>query len=86
MRLPIPALLALLTLSVLAACASGPHPSIEVASKDFECPSAELTRTEIYPKKQKFEGCGKEAIFILGCAGYGANESCEWVRQPPGGK
>lgn len=67
-------------------CASGPHPATTAAAKDFKCPIAEVTRHEIYPKKQEMAGCGKEAIFINGCAGYGANEKCEWLRQPPGGK
>lgn len=68
------------------ACASGPHPATTAAAKDLKCPQAEIKRTEIYPKKQKIEGCGKEEIYILGCAGYGMNEECEWTKQPPGGK
>ena len=82
-----PALMLILIATLLAlGCASGPHPATTVAAKDFDCPIAEVTRHEIYPKKQEMKGCGKEGIYINGCAGYGANEKCEWVKQPPGGK
>ena len=61
-------------------CAGGPHPALEVASKTFDCPSKELTRHEIYPEKQRIEGCGKEAVFVHGCDGYGATSECAWVK------
>jgi hypothetical protein len=70
--------------SLLGACASGPHPSLEVASKEFKCPVKDLTRHEIYPNKQRVEGCGKEGIFVKGCDGYGVTAQCGWVKAPPG--
>jgi hypothetical protein len=67
---------------LLAACASGPHPAMVIASKDFDCPMKDLERHQIFPKKQRIEGCGKAAIYIEGCNGYGADSSCKWVRTP----
>lgn len=66
-----------------SSCASGPHPALEMASKDFKCPIKSLTRHEIYPNKQRVEGCGKDAIFIKGCTGYGVDSKCDWVKAPP---
>jgi hypothetical protein len=57
-------------LSILA-CASGPHPAMTMAARDFDCPLTGLARHEIYPNKQRIEGCGKEAIHIKGCGGEG---------------
>jgi hypothetical protein len=56
-----------------------------MAARDFDCPMASLTRHEIYPNKQRIEGCGKEAIYIKGCGGdsYGADSKCEWVKAVP---
>lgn len=67
----------------LLGCASGPHPAIVMAEKDFDCPQKDLTRHEIYPNKQRIEGCGKEAIYIKGCSGYGLDEKCGWAKAPP---
>jgi hypothetical protein len=67
----------------LCGCASGPHPSLEVASKAFKCPVERLTRHEIYPNKQRVEGCEQEAVFIKGCTGYGVDSTCDWVKAPP---
>ena len=73
-----------LVLVSLLGCASGPHPAIVMASKDFDCPEKSLTRHEIYPNKQRIEGCGKEAIYIKGCTDYGAAGKCDWAKAPPG--
>ena len=54
-----------------------------MASKDFKCPIKSLTRHEIYPNKQRVEGCGKDAVFIKGCTGYGVDSKCDWVKAPP---
>jgi len=69
----------------LVGCASGPHPAVVMASKDFDCPQASLTRHEIYPNKQRIEGCGKEAIYIKGCTSgsYGTSGTCDWVKARP---
>lgn len=65
----------------LSACASGPHPSLEYASKNLDCPVKQLTRHEIYANKQRIEGCGKEGVFVKACGGgYGVNEECKWAR------
>lgn len=66
-----------------AGCASGPHPSLAVASEALDCPAAELKRHEIYPEKQRIEGCGKEGIFVRGCSDYGATAECGWTRLKP---
>jgi hypothetical protein len=57
-----------------------------MAARDFECPMAGLTRHQIFPNKQRVEGCGKEAIYIKGCdsGGYGSDTKCEWVRTAAG--
>jgi hypothetical protein len=68
----------------LGACASGPHPAMTLASKDFACPMSSLERHQIFPNKQRIEGCGKAAIYIKGCSGYGADSTCDWVRTPAG--
>jgi hypothetical protein len=70
----------LVWLAGAGACASGPHPSLEVASRDLKCPVEQLQRHEIYPKRQRLEGCGKEGIFVEDCSGYGLNAECRWVR------
>ena len=74
----------LLGILALAGCASGPHPALRLASKDFDCPIKELSRHEIYANKQRIEGCDKEAVYIKGCDGYGATAKCGWVRAPSG--
>jgi hypothetical protein len=65
---------------VASACASGPHPALEVAARDFDCPQKDLKRHEIYPNRQRVEGCGKEGIFVKDCAGYGVDSKCRWAR------
>ena len=65
---------------LLWSCASGPHPALEVASRDLKCDQKELKRHEIYPKRQRVEGCGKEGIYVEDCAGYGVDSKCRWVR------
>lgn len=72
----------LITVLLLGACASGPHPALTLASRDFACPIEQLQRHQIYPNKQRIEGCGKEAIYIKGCNGYGADSKCDWVKVP----
>ncbi|HEX7477938.1 MAG TPA: hypothetical protein VF331_09030 [Polyangiales bacterium] len=42
-----------------------------MAARDFDCPLTGLAHHEIYPNKQRIEGCGKEAIHIKGCGGEG---------------
>jgi hypothetical protein len=70
-------------LATLSACASGPHPAVQMAAKDFDCPMKDLKRHEIYPNKQRVEGCGKEAIYIKGCTDYGVDGECGWAKQVP---
>ena len=70
-----------IALIALCSCASGPHPALTIASRDFECPIKSLTRHEIYPNKQRVEGCGKEATYVKDCdTGYGTDSSCEWAK------
>jgi len=65
----------------MGGCASGPHPALKVAAEDLECDQNSLTLHEIYPKKVKIEGCGKEGIFVEGCSGYGVTAECGWARK-----
>lgn len=79
-----PTVLALLAVPALVAgCASGPHPSLEVASRELDCPVAQLTRDEIYPNKQRISGCEREAIFVKDCGGYGTDAGCRWAKLKP---
>jgi hypothetical protein len=76
--------LSLVCLCALASglgCASGPHPALKVAAEDLGCEEKSLTLHEIYPKKVKIEGCGKEGIFVEGCSGYGVTSECGWARK-----
>lgn len=66
--------------SLLLACASGPHPALKTAARDFDCPIAELKRDEIYPSKQRIEGCDKEAVYVKDCGGYGTDADCRWAK------
>jgi hypothetical protein len=65
----------------LGACASGPHPALELASRDLSCEQSQLKLEQIYPKKVRIEGCGKSAIYVDACSGYGTDETCGWGRQ-----
>lgn len=65
----------------LVACASGPHPAIEVASSDLDCAQSAMKVHQIYPKKVRVEGCGQEAIYVDACDGYGVDSECGWGRQ-----
>jgi hypothetical protein len=69
-----------LGLLLAAGCASGPHPALEVASRDLDCPIKDLKRHEIYPNKQRVEGCNKEGIYVKDCGGYGVDSQCRWAR------
>jgi hypothetical protein len=69
---------------LVVGCASGPHPALQVASRDFECPVGQLKRDEIYPNKQRVEGCGKEAVYVKDCGtGYGTDAECRWAKLKP---
>ena len=70
-------------LAALGGCASGPHPALALAHKDFNCAQAELTLHEIYPHKVRVEGCGREAIYVKACSGYGTDSSCGWAKWAP---
>jgi hypothetical protein len=74
-------LLAVATL--LLGCASGPHPALKLAAKHFACEESALKLHEIYPKKVRIEGCGKDAIYVDACGGYGVQEKCAWARAAP---
>ena len=63
-----------------AGCAIGPHPALALAKKDLGC-DTKLTLHEIYTRKVRVEGCGKEAIYVKGCDSYGADAKCGWARQ-----
>jgi hypothetical protein len=65
----------------LVACASGPHPALKIASDDLGCEQSGLKLHQIYPKKVRVEGCGKEATYVNACDGYGADAQCGWSRQ-----
>lgn len=65
----------------LVACASGPHPALEVASSDLDCEQSAMKVHQIYPKKVRVEGCGQEAIYVDACNGYGVGSECGWGRQ-----
>jgi hypothetical protein len=65
----------------LGACASGPHPALQLASRDLSCERSQLRLEQIYPKKVRIEGCGKTAIYVDACSGYGTEETCGWGRQ-----
>ena len=73
--------LILLAACALGACASGPHPALQIASKDLNCEQSGLKLHEIYPKKVRVEGCGKQATYVDACSGYGMDEKCGWGRQ-----
>jgi hypothetical protein len=73
--------LILLVTCALGACASGPHPALQIASRDLDCEQSALQLHEIYPKKVRVEGCGKQAIYVDACSGYGVEEKCGWGRQ-----
>lgn len=66
---------------VLVACATGPHPALQLASKDLGCEQRALKLHQIYPKKVRVEGCGSEATYVDACTGYGVEEDCGWGRQ-----
>jgi hypothetical protein len=71
----------ILPLLLLLGCASGPHPALEYAAKDLKCPVKDLKRTEIYPNKQRVEGCNKEGVYVKTCGeGYGIDAECRWAR------
>ena len=70
----------LIACSALYACKSGPHPALKPASQYLKCSQSALKVHEIYPQKVRVEGCGKEAIYVDACKGYGADEKCEWAR------
>ena len=65
----------------LLGCASGPHPAIPMAAKAFPCEEKALTLHEIYPRKVRVEGCGKEATYVEVCSGYGMDAKCGWARK-----
>lgn len=73
--------LILLAACTLGACASGPHPALQIASKDLDCEQSALQLHEIYPKKVRVEGCGRQGIYVDACSGYGIDEKCGWGRQ-----
>lgn len=73
-------LFAMLAATWMLACASGPHPALGIAAKDFKCDKSALTLHEIYPKKVRVEGCDREAVYVHGCDDYGATATCGWVR------
>src|SRR5690349_8094550 len=73
--------LILLAACALSACASGPHPALRIASKDLDCEQSGLKLHQIYPKKVRIEGCGREAIYVDACSGYGMDQKCGWGRQ-----
>jgi flagellar biosynthesis GTPase FlhF len=66
---------------VLVACATGPHPALQLASKDLGCEQRALKLHQIYPQKVRVEGCGMEATYVDACTGYGVEENCGWARQ-----
>ena len=73
-------LLVLLAASTLVACATGPHPAVQIASEDLACEQSGLKVHEIYAKKVRVEGCGKEATYVDACSGYGVESECGWSR------
>jgi hypothetical protein len=69
---------------VLLGCASGPHPAMQLAARDFKCPIEQLERSEIYPNKQRIEGCDKEAVYVNACGSdYGTDAECGWAKAKP---
>jgi flagellar biosynthesis GTPase FlhF len=72
--------LILLAACALGACASGPHPALQIASRDLDCEQSALRLHQIYPKKVRIEGCGRQGIYVDGCSGYGMDEKCGWGR------
>jgi hypothetical protein len=69
---------------LLLGCASGPHPAMQLAASDFKCPIKSLKRHEIYPNKQRIEGCNKEAIYVKDCgSSYGTDATCGWAKAKP---
>lgn len=69
-----------IVVALLLGCASGPHPALKLAAQHLKCDEKALTVHEIYPKKVRIEGCGKEAVYVDSCHGYGVEEKCEWAR------
>ena len=64
------------------ACAHGPHPAVTLAAKEFACEPKAITLHELYPRKVRVEGCGKEATYVKICQGYGIDAKCGWAIKP----
>jgi hypothetical protein len=73
--------LGLLVLLASIGCATGPHPALALAAKDFGCDQKALTLHQIFPKRVRIEGCGKEADYVDVCDGYGMDAQCHWARK-----
>jgi hypothetical protein len=73
--------LSVLVVFSLLGCATGPHPAIVLAAKEFGCEAKLLKLHETYPRKVRVDGCGKEASYVKLCTGYGMDASCGWVRK-----
>ena len=71
--------------TLLLGCASGPHPALKLAAKHLACDESALKVHEIYSKKVRIEGRGKDAVYVDSCSGYGAEEKCAWARLAPPG-
>jgi len=77
----IPFAACVLVVCVIVACATGPHPALQLASNDLGCEQRALELHQIFPKKVRVEGCGREATYVDACTGYGVEEHCGWGRQ-----
>lgn len=66
----------------VAGCATGPHPAVVLAAKDLGCEAKGLTLHELFPRKVRVEGCGKEATYVKVCSGYGMDAKCGWAQKP----
>jgi hypothetical protein len=53
-----------------------------LASKQFGCETKALTLHEIFPRRVRVEGCGKEATYVEVCSGYGLDAKCGWAVKP----
>ena len=65
---------------VVCSCASGPHPALEVASRDFDCPIKDLKRHEYTRIASAWKAATRKASSVKDCGGYGADAECRWAR------
>lgn len=72
-------LLAAFTLSVVAgACGSSLHEVTGKASRDMQCPVAQLTVVDVDSTTRQVSGCGKQETYVEDCS---AAPPCRWINR-----